>query len=190
VNNIKKSLKLFLEFLKLGCFTFGGGWSIVAQIQQTYIEKRREMSADELLDLVSVGRSLPGTMVGNVALLFGYHMAGIWGALACLFGLIIPPFAVMYAITFCYTLLQDNIWMEAAMIGVRAAVAPIIAGAIIGMVKSAFRLPPCYVVAVLAFVLYLFFDVSCVLLVIIGAVCGLIICEIDERREAKKHGAA
>ena len=62
----KTLLALFWEFFQFGCFTFGGGWSIVAQMQRLYVEKRKTITGEELLDITSVGRSLPGTMIGNV----------------------------------------------------------------------------------------------------------------------------
>ena len=72
---------LFVQFMKFGCFTFGGGWSIVAQMQQLYVEQRHTITNEELLDLTSVGRSLPGTMIGNVAMLYGWREAWpvCWG---------------------------------------------------------------------------------------------------------------
>ena len=59
--------ELFVQFMKFGLFTFGGGWSIVAQMQKLYVEEKHTITAEELLDLTSVGRSVPGTMIGNVA---------------------------------------------------------------------------------------------------------------------------
>ena len=78
---------IFWTFFKFGCFTFGGGWSIVAEIQKEYVEKKHWITDEELIDFTSVGRSVPGLMVGNASVLFGYHTAGIWGALAALIGL-------------------------------------------------------------------------------------------------------
>ena len=77
-----RALSIFKTFLKFGCFTFGGGWSIVAQMQKEYVEKEHWITDEELLDFTSVGRSTPGLMIGNVSILFGYHAAGIPGALA------------------------------------------------------------------------------------------------------------
>ena len=71
-----RALELFLYFFKIGFYTFGGGWSIVAQIQQEYVQKKGWITDEELLDITSVGRSLPGLMIGNVSYLFGYHVAG------------------------------------------------------------------------------------------------------------------
>ena len=91
---------VFINFLKFGCFTFGGGWSIVAQIQKEYVEKKRWITDEELLDFTSVGRSIPGLMIGNASVLFGHHVAGILGALLALLGIVLPPFAIMIAVTF------------------------------------------------------------------------------------------
>lgn len=140
----RQVLELFLQFMKFGLFTFGGGWSIIAQMQKLYVEQEHTITSEELLDLTSVGRSLPGTMIGNVAMLYGYRVAGIAGSMACLFGMILPPMAILAVITQFYTAFQSNLWVAAAMHGIRAAVVPIMISAVIGMVGSAFRFPPCY----------------------------------------------
>ena len=75
-----RALELFLYFFKIGFYTFGGGWSIVAQIQQEYVQKKGWITDEDLLDITSVGRSLPGLMIGNVSYLFGYHVAGFLSA--------------------------------------------------------------------------------------------------------------
>ena len=110
--------------------------------------------------------------------------------MACLFGMILPPLAVLAVITQFYTAFQNNLWVAAAMRGIRAAVVPIMISAGLGMVGSAFRYPPCYAVMLLVIVLYLFFNVNCVYLVVIGAVCGLLIAEFYERKGDKKHDGA
>lgn len=178
--------ELFRQFLEYGLFTFGGGMSIVAQIQKTYVEEKNLLKSEDILDLTTVGRSLPGTMVGNVAVMFGYHMAGVARSVVCLLGMTLPPLVTLSAITYFYSVFQQNSYIISAMSGVRAAVVPIIICAIIRMVKGAFRYTPCYAVAALTFILYSFFNVSCVLLVFIGIAAGILICEISERKEAAK----
>ena len=98
--------------------------------------------------------------------------------------------AVLAVITQFYTAFQNNLWVAAAMRGIRAAVVPIMISAVLGMVGSAFRYPPCYAVMLLVIALYLFFNVNCVYLVVIGAVCGLLIAEFYERKGDKKHDGA
>ena len=186
MKKISDVLRLFLEFLKLGCFTFGGGWSIVAQMQRIYVEEKKSITEEELLDLTSVARSLPGTMIGNVAMLFGYRSLGIPGGIACVLGIILPPLLMLSVIALFYTAFRDNTWIAAAMSGVRAAVVPIILSAAVGMVKGAFKYSPCILVMLLTLGLYLFLHMNCVYLVLIGAVSGILITEIYERRGGNK----
>lgn len=142
MNNLKKAAVLFGQFFQFGCFTFGGGWSIVAQMQKLYVEKEKTITSQELLDITSVGRSLPGTMIGNVAMLYGYRAAGILGGIACVIAMVTPPMIVLSLITYFYTLFKENLWVMSAMTGVRAAIVPIIASAAVNMVRGAFRFPP------------------------------------------------
>ena len=173
--------KLFMQFLKFGSFTFGGGWSIVAQMKELYVDREKSLTDEELLDLTSIGRSLPGTMIGNIAMLYGHRIAGFWGGIACVFGMIAVPMLILLLITGFYTAFQNNLWVSSAMRGVRTAVAPVILSALLGMIRSAFKIPPCILIAVSMFALYFYLRVSCVWLVIIGAFLGLIICEYYER---------
>ena len=173
--------KLFMQFLKFGSFTFGGGWSIVAQMKELYVDREKSLTDEELLDLTSIGRSLPGTMIGNIAMLYGHRIAGFWGGIACVFGMIAVPMLILLLITGFYTAFQHNLWVASAMRGVRTAVAPVILSALMGMIKSAFKISPCILIAAAMFVLYFYFRVSCVWLVVIGAFLGLGICEYYER---------
>lgn len=188
---------LFLQFVKFGCFTFGGGWSIVAQMKQLYVDGegqsalpgRGKLAAADLLDLTSIGRSLPGTMIGNIAMFYGCRVAGFWGGVACVAGMVLPPAVVLAVITYFYTAFREALWVAAAMRGVRAAVVPIILSALLGMLRGAFRYPPCLAVAGLTFALYSFWNVSCVWLVVLGMVLGLLICEFYERKSPDVHSA-
>lgn len=160
-------------------------------MQRLYVEKRKTITGEELLDITSVGRSLPGTMIGNVAMLYGNHAAGLAGGVVCLVAMILPPFLILSVLTLCYTAVRDNYWVMAAMTGVRAAIVPIMASAALNLVKGAFRYPPCAAVAAASFALYLIWDVNCVFLVLMGIAAGLAICEIYERKGAgKSNGTA
>ena len=179
---------MFLEFAKFGCFTFGGGWSIIAQMQQLYVERRKEITSQELLDLTSVAKSLPGTMIANVAMLYGYRVGGLWGGLAAVFGMILPPLAVIVAISYFYAAFRANLWVSAAMEGMQAAVVPIIFSAAINLVKGSMPYPPCVLLLLISVAAYLFTDLNPILLVILGVVLGLVIGSYYERR--KRNGAA
>ncbi len=180
----KRSLfQLFWHFFKVGFYTFGGGWSIVAQMQKEYVEKRHWITPEELLDITSVGRSLPGLMIGNVSYLFGYHAAGFPGALACLLGVALPPLIVLTVVTWCYTQVAGSLYVSRAMVGVRAAVVPIIASAALGLRRGALADKSGYFIMLLGLGLYLLFGVNCILIVLLGGLLGWVLSTWRERRK-------
>lgn len=180
-NRKARILDIFLTFLKFGCFTFGGGWSIVAQIQKEYVEKKHWITDEQLLDFTSVGRSVPGLMIGNTSVIFGYHTAGFWGGVAALLGISLPPIVIMYGVTHIYNLVHDNLYVARAMMGVRAAVVPIILCAVLKLAKTALKDWPCWVIAIGAAALSLFTGLSNILIVVLGAAAGLIAMEVKTR---------
>lgn len=186
----KELLVLLAEFCRFGLFTFGGGWSIVAQMQQQYVERKKSITAEELLDMVSVAKSVPGTMIANVAMLFGYRVHGLAGGLVCITGMCLPPLLVMIAVSFFYSAFRDNYWVNAAMMGMQAAVVPIIASAARNLVKGSAKYPPCILVIAASMALYLLVELNPVFLVLGGVVSGLLIGSYYEGKEARSHGAA
>ena len=103
----KMALRIFAYFIKIGSFTFGSGWSILAQMEQEFVDKRRWLTKQELLELVAVGKSLPGIMITNITMLFGYQMAGVLGGVLAVhqlgyFGICISnPLAWGFALCYC-----------------------------------------------------------------------------------------
>ncbi len=172
---MKEALSLFIQFVKIGCFTFGGGWSIVAQIQKIYVEEQKCITDEELLDLTSVGRSIPGIMIANISMLFGYRQAGVLGGIACVLGLSLPPMVILSIVTLFYTAFRSNPWVVSAMTGIRIAVVPIILSATVTMMKSVFKKKTGIILAIIAFFAYLVFDFGTVTLVFCGAVCGILL---------------
>lgn len=182
MNKLKMLFRLLLDFLKIGTFTFGGGWSIVAQMRQLYVDDRKVLKDTELLDMISVGRSLPGIMGCNIGFLFGFRMAGFAGGVLCLLGMILPPLLILIFVNLFYEAFRNNPWAITAMAGMRAAVVPIIISAAWNMLKGSFKFPPCYAIAAVVFLLYLFFNVSCVWLTVLGLAAGIAVSEHYERR--------
>lgn len=136
--NIKKGLELFCFFLKIGCFTFGGGWSILAQMEQEFVVKRQVISKGDLLDLVAVGKSIPGIMITNIGMLFGYQVAGWFGGVCAVLGLTCPAVIILSAVAWGYNSLKENIWCAYALRGIQAAVVPIIGSAALSLGKDVF----------------------------------------------------
>jgi chromate transporter len=171
----KMALQLFAFFLKIGFFTFGGGWSILAQMQKEFVEKRKWITEESLLDMTLVGRSLPGMMITNISMLFGYHMGGFFCGLSALIGITLPPLIILSIVTIFYVLVKDNLYVTHALSGIRSAVVPIIASAALKMRKSAFKSWFGYFLAGSALLLCLFTTIHIGIIVLISAIIGILI---------------
>lgn len=176
-------LWLFLYFLKLGALTFGtSGLFIVMQMERDLVERYGWLGRDELWEMYSVGRSLPGMMISNVVFIFAYGACGIIGALASLVGLYVAPFVSIIAITSMYTTLAGNFWVDAVMDGIRSIVMPIVIVALGSMSKGALKERASWIIAGASFALFLY-GAGVVEIVIGSAVCGLLLGLVPTARE-------
>ncbi len=181
---LRSALSLYLYFFKIGWFTFGGGWSIVAQMQTDFVEREKRIDGQELLDIVSVGRSLPGTMIGNVAYLFGYHMCGVAGGVLAVLGIITPPLVILSIVTVFYRAFRDSALVARALVGVRAVVAPVILSAVWKLMKAGTALPKIAFAGlmVLGCAMSYIFKVSSVLVVLCGVAAGGVYWLLQRRK--------
>lgn len=179
----KRAAELYLAFLKIGCFTFGGGMSIVSQIEKIYVDGKGWISSQELLDIYCVGRSLPGTMVTNVAYLFGSQVGGTVCGAACVLGLITAPSAILVLVARFYDALSGMEAIGKFMLGVRAAVVPIILAAVLKILKPAFPHWACIPAAALAFALFHWLGVNSLVIIGLGMLYGLWVCRVIPRKE-------
>ncbi|MEA5038566.1 MAG: chromate transporter [Clostridiaceae bacterium] len=171
---------IYLFFLKTGLFTFGGGWSILAQIQKHYTDELHLLTEDEVMDIVSVARSLPGIMITNISMAVGYRLGGAAGGCAAVAGVCTAPFFVMCAVTPVYIRVRDSVLVARALVGIRAAVIPIILSSALKLRKSALRDWIGWSIAAVSFVLLLFTNVSSILVVVCGAAAGLAVMEVRQ----------
>ena len=96
----KKVFQLFLTFLKIGAFTFGGGYAMIPLIRKEAVEKNSWITDDELLEVTAIAESTPGPIAVNSATFVGYRVAGFAGALAATVGVITPSFTIIYLLSF------------------------------------------------------------------------------------------
>lgn len=170
--NLKKSLLILMIFIRIGCFTFGGGWGILAQMEQEFIEKRHWITKSDLLDLVAVGKSIPGIMITNITMLFGYQSAGWLGGICAVVGVTIPPIVILSLVTLGYDAVKDNYWAWCALRGICCAVVPIIGSAAISLGQEVFRAKSGIVICVIAFVLRHFIGFGNITLVVMGIIAA------------------
>ena len=101
-------LKLFVSTLYLSTFTFGGGYVIVTLMKKKFVDEYHWIEEDEMLDLIAIAQSSPGAIAVNGAIVVGYKLVGLAGALTAIAGTIIPPFVIISAISVFYTVFRDN----------------------------------------------------------------------------------
>ena len=176
----KMALLIFVYFIKIGTFTFGSGWSILAQMEQEFVDKRHWITKAELLDLLAVGKSLPGIMITNITMLFGYQMAGVAGGILAVLGIALPAVVVLSLVTLVYDAIKSNYWVWAALKGVQCAVVPIIGGAAISLGREGLKEKMGLVLCAAALALCHFTSISNIVLILVGVVGALIWMGVKE----------
>lgn len=182
---MKTLLTIFTTFFKIGAFTFGGGYAMIPLIQREAAQKQGWVSDEDILEIVAIAESTPGPIAINAATFVGYRAAGIPGAACATFGVVLPSFLIILAISGILRQFQDNLYVRYAFRGIRAGVLALIVKALWGMYKKCKKNAVSYIVMTAAFVLVAFVRVP-VLPVLIGCgLFGLVTAYAMERRAGK-----
>lgn len=130
--------QLFISFLRIGAFTFGGGWAMISLMEREVVENRKWISREEFLDLLAVAQSLPGILAVNISVAVGDKLRGMKGSTAAALGTIMPSFLIILAIAIFLTpdLIQHNPVINAIFRGIRPAVVALIVAPVITTAKA------------------------------------------------------
>lgn len=172
--HIKKACALFRFFFRTGCFTFGGGWSILAQMEREFVEKEKRITKEELVELAAVGKSLPGIMITNISMLFGYQICGWLGGIAAVLGITCPAVLILSVVAYGYGILKENFWCHCALRGIQAAVIPIIGSVACSLGKEVFASRKGKITGLITFFLCVFTEISNIAMVLAGAAAALV----------------
>jgi len=176
-------LKLFVSTLYLSAFTFGGGYVIVTLMKKKFVDEYHWIQEDEMLDLIAIAQSSPGAIAVNGAIVVGYKLAGLAGALTAIAGTIIPPFVIISAISVFYTVFRDNFIVAQLLEGMQAGVAAVIAAVVYDMgagivgERSALSI----MIMICAFAAACVFGVNAVYIVLICLLIGVVRTLLRER---------
>ena len=138
---MKIILLLFLSMLKIGCFAFGGGYAIIALLENEFISKRKWIDHDEFMDVVAIAESTPGPIAINVATYIGYKLKGFLGAVIATVGMCLPSFVIMYLVSLFYDRFMEVPLVSAAFKGIQICVVYLIASAAFKMLKKMKKTP-------------------------------------------------
>jgi chromate transporter len=129
-------LDLFLTFAKIGLFTFGGGYAMIALIENICVEKKRWITHDEMMNIAVVAESTPGPIAINCATYVGYKQKGFAGALIATIGMILPSFCIIFVISKFLDHFLEIPWIAHAFQGIKIAVGILILDAAIRMLQK------------------------------------------------------
>ena len=166
---------LFITFFRIGAFTFGGGYAMLALLQKEIVEIHKWADEEELLDYYAIAQCTPGVIAVNTATFIGVKQKGVLGGIVATLGLVLPSIVI---ITIIAAFLQN--FMEYKIVGhilngIKAVVGALIVDAVITIGKKAIVDKICIAVAVLSFIVSVFFDVSPVFIVIAACALGIIL---------------
>lgn len=124
-------LQLFISYLKIGFFGFGGGYAMLSLIQNEVVVQNAWMTNAEFADIVAVSQMTPGPIAINSATYVGYTVAGFWGSVVATASVCLPALTLMILITRFFLRLRDNRYVKGLIAGMRPVVAGMIGAAVL-----------------------------------------------------------
>ncbi len=166
---------LFFDMLMISTFTFGGGFVIIGMMKKKFCEERHWVTEDEVLDMTAIAQSAPGALAVNSAIIFGYRIAGIKGALISVLATIIPPLVIISIITMIYDAFSTNVIVQTALRVMRAGVAAIIADVTIGLAGKVIKTGNILNIILMAaaFIASWYFSVSSITIILLFIALGI-----------------
>ena len=132
----KGYLSLFLTMLKIGLFTFGGGYAMIALLENEFVEKKKWLEKDEFLDVAAIAESTPGPIAINASTYIGFKRAGIIGSIIATLGICIPSFVIIYSISLFFDAFLSLTLVAYAFKGIQICVVYLILSAGLKMLKQ------------------------------------------------------
>ena len=168
----------------LSAFTFGGGYVIVTLMKKKFVDECHWIEEDEMLDLVAIAQSSPGAIAVNGAIVVGYKLAGLAGALVAIVGTVIPPFLIISLISVFYNAFRENYIIAQLLEGMQAGVGAVIAAVVFDMGEGVVRGKNVGSIIIMlgAFIAACIFSINVVYIVIVCLLIGVVRTLINERR--------
>jgi chromate transporter len=167
--------RIFLCFLKLGSFAFGGVYAMLSFLERELVERRRWLTSDELAESVVLGQVMPGPPIVNTGVLVGYRLRGVRGAVAATLGQILPGFVVVLLVGIAYAELRSVPLLRGALRGIAAAVVGLLASVVLSLGRRIVDGPGAGIVALACFGLLAFAHASPVLLLAGSGLAGYLL---------------
>lgn len=180
-NLFNNCLQLFWSFFKIGACTFGGGAAMISFIATEVVDKKKWITNEEMLDIVTVAESTPGPIAINTSTFVGFRVGGVLGSIVATLGTVLAPFGIMVFVAAFFDLFKSITVINYMFAGVRVGVIALIFKAFIKMWSACKRDAFFYVMFALAFCAVTF-GVGTIPVIICAGVIGVCSVLISLRR--------
>ena len=192
MGKIKGYLRLFLTMLKIGLFTFGGGYAMIALLENEFVEKKKWLEKDEFLDVTAIAESTPGPIAINAATYIGYKNSGVIGSIIATLGICIPSFVIIYAISLFFDAFLSLTLVEYAFKGIQICVVYLILTAGLKMLKQMKKTVFNMIIISITLICMVVFSLfavkfSTIFYILISGICGVVVYLLGKIRKEKKH---
>ena len=187
----KDILGLFLTMFKIGLFTFGGGYAMLAILENEFVEKKKWTDKEDYLNMVAIAESTPGPIAINSATYLGYKRGKVLGSAVATLGVVLPSFIIIFIISLFFDAFLSLTYVAYAFKGIQACVVYLILSAGIklfkGVKKNAYSITAFIItLAVLVTLALLSVKFSAIFYILIGGVAGLVIHLVNKLRKEKE----
>ena len=188
----KEYLSLFLTMLKIGLFTFGGGYAMIALLENEFVAKKKWIEKDEFLDVAAIAESTPGPIAINAATYIGYKNTGIIGSMIAALGICIPSFVIIHAISLFFDAFLSLTLVAYAFKGIQICVVYLILTAGLKMLKQMKKTVFNMIIISITLICMVVFSLfavkfSTIFYILISGICGVVVYLIGKVRREKKH---
>ncbi|MBB6715414.1 chromate transporter [Clostridium gasigenes] len=166
--------KLFFSFLKIGAFSFGGGYAMLPFIQREIVTTNNWISMPEFMDIIGISQMTPGPIAINSATFVGYKIQGVCGSLAATLGVITTSFILVSIISKVLAKFKNSVVVKSALLGMRPVLIGLILSAFLGLAKESYLDFKSIVITIIIGGLLLTKKVHPILVIVIAAILGVI----------------
>ncbi len=177
-------MQLYLTFMRIGGLTFGGGLAMLPMLKYELVEKKNWLKEEELLDCYAIGQCTPGIIAVNTATYVGYKRKGVMGGIVSTLGMVTPSIVVITLVAICLEAFIENVWVQHALMGVRAVVCALMLNTVLTLAKKSLKNAFCWGVCGLAFLAAMFSSIPTVCIVIAAGILGIIVYVVAGGKEA------
>lgn len=192
MRKVKGYLSLFLTMLKVGLFTFGGGYAMIALLENELVEKKKWLKKDEFPDVAAIAESTPGPIAINAATYIGYKNSGMIGSMIATLGICIPSFVIIYAISLFFDAFLSFTLVAHAFKGIQICVVYLILTAGLKMLKQMKKTTFNMIIISITLICMIVFSLfavkfSTIFYILISGACGVAVYLLGKIKKEEKQ---